>query len=169
MRDRCLRIGSAGKTFSLTGWKVGYIAGPERLIRTVSKAHQFVTFTTVPALQYAVALGLNQDTSYFDELARDLERRRDLLRATLEGIGLPVLPCQGTYFLSADISRFGFNGSDYDFCKYITENAKVAAVPISVFYHRDSTDVPNSLIRFCFCKKDEVMTEAADRLRRFFG
>lgn len=169
MRERCLRIGSAGKTFSLTGWKVGYIAGPERLIRTVAKAHQFVTFTTVPALQYAVALGLNQDTAYFEELARDLQRRRDLLRSTLEGIGLPVLPCQGTYFLSADIGRFGFNGSDYDFCKYITANAKVAAVPISVFYHRDSTNVPNSLIRFCFCKKDEVMTEAADRLRKFFG
>ena len=169
MRERCLRIGSAGKMFSLTGWKVGYICGPQRLIGTVSRAHQFVTFTTVPALQYAVALGLGQGDGYCRELAADLQRKRDLLRATLEGIGLPVLPCQGTYFLAADISRFGFNGSDYDFCRHMTENAKVAAVPLSVFHHPESEDTPQNLIRFCFCKKDEVMTEAAERLERFFG
>ena len=168
MRDRCLRIGSAGKTFSLTGWKVGYISGPERLIATVSKAHQFVTFTTPPALQYAIALGLEQSDDYYDQLAGDLQRKRDHLKETLEGIGLPVLPCQGTYFLTGDIAKFGFNGSDYDFCKYITTEAKVAAVPLSVFYHPSTQDKPSTLIRFCFCKKDEVMTEAADRLQRFF-
>lgn len=168
MRERCLRIGSAGKTFSLTGWKIGYISGPQRLIATVSKAHQFVTFTTPPALQYAIALGLEQSNDYFTELAADLQRKRDHLKETLEGIGLPVLPCHGTYFLTADIARFGFDGSDYDFCKYITINAKVAAVPLSVFYHPASRDVPNTLIRFCFCKKDDVMTEAAGRLQTFF-
>ncbi len=169
MRDRSLRIGSAGKTFSLTGWKVGYISGPAQLMAVIAKAHQFVTFTTVPALQYAIALGLNQSDDYYVGLARELERKRDHLRSTLEGIGLPVLPCDGTYFLTADISKFGFNGSDYDFCKHITANAKVAAVPMSVFYHPETKNAPNSLIRFCFCKKDEVMTEAADRLERFFA
>ncbi len=169
MRERCLRIGSAGKTFSLTGWKVGYISGPASLMAVIAKAHQFITFTTVPALQYAVALGLNQSDDYYQGLANELERKRDHLRSTLEGIGLPVLPCDGTYFLTADIAKFGFNGSDYDFCKHITANAKVAAVPMSVFYHPETNDAPNSLIRFCFCKKDEVMTEAADRLERFFA
>lgn len=169
MRERCLRIGSAGKTFSLTGWKVGYISGPEALTSVVAKAHQFVTFTTPPALQYAVALGLSQGDDYYQTLARDLEERRDFLKATLEGIGLPVLPCEGTYFMTADISRFGFNGSDYDFCKHITVNAKVAAVPTSVFYHPDTADVPNTLVRFCFCKRQDVLEEAARRLNAYFG
>lgn len=169
MRDRALRIGSAGKTFSLTGWKVGYISGPARLMSAVAKAHQFVTFTTPPALQYAVALGLNQSGDYYDSLAGELEAKRDLLSGTLERIGLPVLPCDGTYFLTADVARFGFNGSDLDFCKHIAVNAKVAAVPMSAFYHPDTKDVPNSLVRFCFCKRDEVMEEAAARLERFLG
>src|SRR5690606_35390228 len=143
MRDRCLRIGSAGKTFSLTGWKVGYISGPEKLTSVVAKAHQFVTFTTPPALQYGVAVGFGMDDAYFSGLASDLEAKRDFLQQTLQGIGLPVLPCEGTYFMTADISRFGFNGTDYDFCKFITANAKVAAVPMSVFYHPDNQEAPN--------------------------
>ncbi len=169
MRERCLRIGSAGKTFSLTGWKVGYISGPEALVNVVAKAHQFVTFTTCPALQYGVALGLEQEDGYFDALSSELEGKRDFLRQTLEGIGLPVLACEGTYFMTADIGRFGFNGSDYDFCRHITENAKVAAVPMSVFYHPASKSKPNTLVRFCFCKRDDVMAEAASRLNAFFG
>ncbi len=169
MRERCLRIGSAGKTFSLTGWKVGYVSGPRALTSVVAKVHQFATFTTVPALQYAVALGLNQGDDYYRELARDLEQRRDFLKTTLADIGLPVLPCEGTYFMTADISRFGFNGSDYDFCKHITINAKVAAVPTSVFYHPGTPNVPNTLVRFCFCKRQDVMEEAARRLTACFG
>ncbi|MGI9414410.1 MAG: aminotransferase [Hyphomicrobiales bacterium] len=169
MRERCLRIGSAGKTFSLTGWKVGYISGPEALTAVVAKAHQFVTFTTCPALQYGVAHGLLLGDGYFDGLAAELQGKRDHLRETLERIGLPVLPCEGTYFMTADISKFGFNGTDYDFCKHITANAKVAAVPMSPFYHPASGSKPNHLVRFCFCKKDDVMSEAADRLQGFFG
>jgi len=168
MRERCLRIGSAGKTFSLTGWKVGYISGPAELTSVIMKAHQYVTFTTVPALQYGVALGLGMDDAYFDGLAATLQRKHDLFRLTLEGIGLPVLPCEGTYFITADISRFGFNGTDYDFCKHITTNAKVAAVPMSVFYHPQSKAAPNQLVRFCFCKRDDVMAEAASRLGAYF-
>ena len=169
MRERCLRIGSAGKTFSLTGWKVGYISGPEALTSVIAKAHQFVTFTTPPALQYGIAHGLSLGDGYFSGLAAELQGKRDHLRETLERIGLPVLPCEGTYFMTADISKFGFNGTDYDFCKHITANAKVAAVPMSPFYHPDSQVKPNHLVRFCFCKKDSVMSEAADRLQEFFG
>lgn len=168
MAGRCVRIGSAGKTFSLTGWKIGYISGPEHLVSTIAKAHQFVTFTTPPALQYAVAYGINEKDSYIKDLAADLESKRDFLKQTLNAIGLETLPCEATYFLTADVASLGFDGNDMDFCKYITTNAKVAAIPISAFYHPNSTHTPTSLVRFCFCKRQDVMEEAAARLKRHF-
>jgi aspartate/methionine/tyrosine aminotransferase len=169
MRERTLRIGSAGKTFSLTGWKVGYVSGPARLVSAVEKAHQFVTFATNGALQQAVAVGLALPDSYFATLAAEQQAKRDLLRATLDRIGLTTLPCDGTYFITSDISRVGFHGSDYDFCRDMTEKAGVTAIPLSVFYHPEGTDTPNHLIRFCFSKKDEVLAEAARRLEKHFG
>jgi N-succinyldiaminopimelate aminotransferase len=175
MRERTLRIGSAGKTFSLTGWKVGYVSGPARLISVVEKAHQFVTFATNGALQYGVALGLASDDSYFDRLAADQQRKRDFIRPVLDRVGLTTLPCDGTYFITSDISRLGFNhgsspgASDYDFCRYLTEKAGVAAIPLSVFYYPEGHDTPNHLIRFCFSKKEAVLTEAARRLEAHFG
>ncbi len=167
MHERCLRIGSAGKTFSLTGWKIGYINGPPDLIAITAKAHQFLTFTTPPALQLAIAGGLGMNDSYFNGLAGDLESKRDFLSATLEEIGLEVLPCHGTYFLTVDIKSLGFNGDDLAFCEDITRNAKVAAVPNSAFYHPASTP-PRTLVRFCFCKEQDVLEEAASRLRAYF-
>jgi N-succinyldiaminopimelate aminotransferase len=169
MRERCLRIGSAGKTFSLTGWKVGYVSGPARLISAVEKAHQFVTFATNGALQYAVAMGLALPDDYFAGLAAEQQGKRDFLRTTLDRIGLKTLPCHGTYFITSDISGLGFNGSDYDFCRHLTEKAGVAAIPLSVFYHPEGNDTPNHLIRFCFSKKESVLEEAARRLEKFFG
>jgi aspartate/methionine/tyrosine aminotransferase len=169
MRERTLRIGSAGKTFSLTGWKVGYVSGPARLVAAVEKAHQFVTFATNGALQYAVALGLGLPDSYFATLAAEQQQKRDRLRGTLDRIGLTTLPCDGTYFITSDISRLGFDGSDYDFCRHLTATAGVAAIPLSVFYHPEGTDTPQHLIRFCFSKKDAVLDEAARRLERHFG
>jgi N-succinyldiaminopimelate aminotransferase len=168
MRDRTLRIGSAGKTFSLTGWKVGYVSGPARLVGAVEKAHQFVTFATNGALQHAVARGLALPDSYFAGLAAAQRQKRDRLRASLDRVGLRTLPCHGTYFITSDISRLGFNGSDYDFCRHLTEKAGVAAIPLSVFYHPDGRDTPNHLIRFCFAKKDDVLDAAAQRLDRYF-
>lgn len=167
MRERTLRIGSAGKTFSLTGWKVGYVSGPARLVSVVEKAHQFVTFATNGALQYAVAAGLALPDHYFATLAADQQVKRDYLRAALDRVGLITLPCDATYFITSDISKFGFNGSDYEFCRYMTEKAGVAAIPLSVFYHPDGTDTPNHLIRFCFSKKEPVLAEAAQRLEKF--
>lgn len=167
MRDRCLRIGSAGKTFSLTGWKVGYISGPAEMLASITKAHQFVIFCTPPAFQYAVAHGMEHCGDFPKNLAKELQGKRDFLKNTLEGIGLDVLPTEGTYFLTADITPFGFEGSDYDFCKYLTEKAGVAVLPTSVFYHPHSKNTPHNLIRFCFCKRDEVLQEAANRLEKF--
>lgn len=161
MRDRTLRIGSAGKTFSLTGWKVGYITGPAALLAPVIKAHQFLTFTTPPNLQHAVALGLNKDDGYFTELADDMARRRDLLSAGLQAAGLVVLPCAGTYFLTVDLAASGIAMDDRAFCRHLTEKVGVAAIPISAFFE---VDAPTHLARFCFCKRDEVLEEAIRRL-----
>lgn len=162
MADRTLRIGSAGKTFSLTGWKVGYITGAARLIDPVAKAHQYVTFTTPPNLQKAVAYGLARDDDYFQNLAGDLEAKRDRMKAGLEVLGFGVMPCDATYFLTCDISRIAGEAGDVAFCQQMVLESGVAAVPVSAFY---GADAPVNFIRFCFCKKDNVIDEAMARLR----
>jgi aspartate/methionine/tyrosine aminotransferase len=166
MAERCVRIGSAGKTFSLTGWKVGYITGPEHLMTPIMKAHQFVTFTTPPALQAGVAFGLGKDDSYFENLARSLEAKRDLLGHGLKQAGFDVLPSDGTYFISADFRPLGFNGTDEEFCRDITIKAKVAAIPISAFYV-DPAAAPRHLVRFCFCKQDAILRDSSARLQAY--
>ena len=165
MRERCLRIGSAGKTFSATGWKVGYVTGAPPLIDAVARAHQFVTFTTPPNLQKAVAAGLGQDDRYFRDLALAQQGKRDRLAAGLRAAGFDVLPSAGTYFLIADAAPLGFAGSDDAFCRYLTTEAGVAAIPVSAFYYDSG---PSGFVRFCFCKRDEVLDEAVARLRRHF-
>jgi len=167
MRERCVRIGSAGKTFSLTGWKIGYITAPAALMEVIAKTHQFVTFTTPPALQTAIAYGLGKEDEYFAGLAGSLEEKRDLLSKGLAEAGLDVLPADGTYFVTADFRPLGFNGTDEEFCRAITEQAKVAAVPMSAFYSKDTSDAPTHLARFCFCKQDGILTEASARLSRW--
>ena len=165
MRDRCLRIGSAGKTFSVTGWKVGYVTAAAEVLAPVVKAHQFNTFTTPPNLQRAVAGGLGKPDGYFTGLAAQMQAKRDRLRDGLATAGFDVLSAEGTYFLSVDVRSVGFNGSDVDFCRHITTDAGVTAVPVSAFYQ--ASDV-NHFARFCFCKKDAILDEAAARLRRHF-
>jgi N-succinyldiaminopimelate aminotransferase len=164
MAERCLRIGSAGKTFSLTGWKVGYVSGPPALTAIVAKAHQNLTFTTPPNLQRAVAAGLAKDDAYFATLAASLAAKRDRLSTGLCAIGFDVLPTDGSYFVIADYSAFGFDGDDASFCRHITERAGVAAIPVSAFYEGAA---PRSWIRFAFCKQDAVLDEACARLERF--
>lgn len=166
MRERCVRIGSAGKTFSLTGWKIGYITGPEHLMTPIMKAHQFVTFTTPPGLQAGVAFGLGKDDSYFAGLAGSLEAKRDLMAKGLRDAGFDVLPTDGTYFISADFRPLGFNGTDEEFCRDITVKAKVAAIPLSAFYGNPAA-APHHLARFCFCKQDAIITEASARLKGY--
>jgi aspartate/methionine/tyrosine aminotransferase len=166
MSERCLRIGSAGKTFSLTGWKVGYVSGPPALINVVTKAHQNLTFTTPPNLQRAVAAGLAKDDAYFAALADSLAAKSARLGAGLARIGFRVLPTQGSYFITADFSALGFAGDDVAFCRHITEHAGVAAIPVSAFYEGDA---PTHWVRFAFCKKDDVLDEAIARLARHFA
>jgi aspartate/methionine/tyrosine aminotransferase len=166
MRERCLRIGSAGKTFSLTGWKVGYITACARLAGTVVKAHQNLIFTTPPNLQRAVALGLGKDDAYFARLAGDLQAQRDIMAEGLARIGFSVIPTQGSYFITADFRPLGFDGDDVAFCRHITEQAKVTAIPVSAFYDGGG---PRHFARFAFCKRPEVLREALDRLARLFA
>ena len=167
MRDRMMRIGSAGKTFSLTGWKVGYVTATGRLATIVAKAHQNLTFTTAPNLQRAVALGLAKDDAYFAALGTRLQAKRDRLAAGLASLGLTVLPTHGSYFITTDFRPLGFAGDDVAFCRHITEQAGVTAIPVTAFY--DAPDAPRHYARFAFCKRDEVLDEAVARLRAHFG
>lgn len=169
MVDRCLRIGSAGKTFSLTGWKIGYISGPPALIDAAAKAHQFNTFTTATPLQLGVAHGLGKGDPYFKTLAYDMTVKRDILAKGLQGIGLRTSKNDGTYFITADIAGLAAEDeTDLDFCRRITAHAGVAAVPVSAFYRSDRP-APTNMIRFCFCKKTDVLGEAIGRLAAYFG
>jgi aspartate/methionine/tyrosine aminotransferase len=161
MKKRALRIGSAGKTFSVTGWKVGYVVGDAELLQPVIRAHQFMTFTTPPALQQAVAEGLAAGDDYYATLVADLQRRRDFLAKGLAGAGFDVLPCEGSYFLTADIRPLGFS-DDAEFCRRLITETGVAAIPVSAFYEQDP---PRHFVRFCFAKLDETLDEAVRRLQ----
>ncbi len=160
MGDRSVRIASAGKTFSLTGWKVGYITASADIIGRLAKAHQFLTFTTPPALQAAIALGLGFDDAYYDGLAKDLEHKRDFLAQGLAQAGFHALPCPATYFLTLDVSdRAG--GDALAYAQALTRSPGVASIPYSAFY---DSDPPQNLIRLCFSKKHAVLEEAVNRL-----
>ena len=161
LRDRCLRIGSAGKTFSLTGWKIGYITAPAPLAAIAAKAHQNLTFTTPPNLQRAVAVGLAKDDAYFAGLSAALAAKRDRLSAGLAQLGFGVLPAMGSYFVTADFSPLGFAGDDVDFCRHLTEHAGVTAIPVSAFYEANP---PTHYARFAFCKREDLLDQAVARL-----
>jgi N-succinyldiaminopimelate aminotransferase len=165
LRDRCMRVGSAGKTFSLTGWKVGYVTAPAALAGLVAKAHQNLTFTTPPNLQRAVAVGLAKEDAYFEGLAAGLQTKRDLLSTGLARLGFGVLQTMGSYFITADFSPLGFAGDDVAFCRHITEQAGVTAIPVSAFYE---SEAPSHYARFAFCKREAVLEEAVGRLERYF-
>jgi len=170
MRNRCVRIGSAGKTFSMTGWKVGYVTAPPALLSAIAKAHQFVTFTTPPMLQAAVAQGLGNDNAYFAGLAGALQDKRDRLCAGLIQAGLGVHVPDGTYFLNADIRPTGFSGDDVAFCQQMTREAGVTMLPVSAFYVEDehAGQMPRHFVRFCFAKNDDVLDAACEKLVSYF-
>jgi aspartate/methionine/tyrosine aminotransferase len=161
MRDRTIKVGSAGKIFSLTGWKIGFVCAPPHLLRVCAKVHQFLTFTTAPNLQVAVAYGLGKSDDYFKQMRADLARSRDRLAAGLESIGFPVIKSQGTYFLTVDLSPLGLNETDEEFCRRLVYDYKVAAIPVSAFYEQDKV---TSVVRFCFAKNDATLDTALERL-----
>ena len=164
MRERAIRIGSAGKTFSFTGWKVGYVTAAPRLLEPITKAHQFTTFTTPPALQKAVAYGLAKDDAYYAGLSGELAAKRDRFGDGLRRIGFDVAPCAGTYFITADARSVGLNEDDATVCERMTVEAGVTAVPVSAFYDGNG---PTHFVRFCFSKRDPVLDGALDRLARW--
>jgi N-succinyldiaminopimelate aminotransferase len=165
MADRCVRVGSAGKMFSLTGWKIGWVTGPQALVQTIAKAHQFNTFTTSPALQLGVAHGIEHEMDYALSYARGLQGKRDLVADALKDAGFVPLPSEGTYFITASIRNLT-NEKDAEFCMRLTREAKVTAIPLSAFF---GAGAPSEYVRFAFCKKDAVLKEAAERLRAYFA
>jgi aspartate/methionine/tyrosine aminotransferase len=171
MRERTITIDSMGKTFSVTGWKVGWAIAPAPLTSALRATHQFVTFTNSVPFQEALADALTAPLAggaahgYFDELRAAYARRRDLLTAILDDVdvGLSPLPIAGAYFLLSDVSRFGF-ASDLEFCRHLCTEIGVAAIPISPFYTSPGAAPP--LARFCFAKRDETIRTAGERLRK---
>lgn len=161
MWDRTVTLSSLGKSFSLTGWKVGWAIAPDHLTAGVRAAHQFLTFTTASPLQYGAAAALQAPNSYYVNLAADYKAKRDLLAGGLGAIGFKVSMPQGTYFMLADHTRFGFD-NDVEFVKHLIEKAGVAAIPPSAFYHRPEDGA--SLVRFAFCKDESTLRQAIERL-----
>jgi N-succinyldiaminopimelate aminotransferase len=166
MRERTVTISSAGKTFSLTGWKVGWATAPAPLVAAVRTAKQYLTYVSAGPFQYAIAEALRLPDAHYEGFRADLRRKRDLLADGLRTAGFEVHLPQGTYFITTDIAPFGEKDA-YAFCRALPERCGVVAVPNSVFY--DDPDTGRSQVRFTFCKKDEVLTEAVHRLRRLRG
>jgi N-succinyldiaminopimelate aminotransferase len=163
MRERTVKIGSAGKMFGLTGWKVGFLCAAPALTHSLARAHQFLTFTTPPNLQAAVAFGLDNAEDWFAAMPRDLERSRDRLADGLRREGFAVLPTQGTYFLNIDLAASGLGEGDRDFCLRAVKEAGVAAIPVSAFYEQAPV---THVVRLCFSKRDETLDAGVERLAR---
>jgi aspartate/methionine/tyrosine aminotransferase len=161
MRERTVKIGSAGKMFGLTGWKVGFLCAGAELTRALARAHQYLAFTTPPNLQTAVAFGLQTGAEWFAAMPRALERSRDRLAAALRREGFAVLPSQGTYFLNVDLAASGVEEPDREFALRAVRDARVASIPVSALYAEDPV---TSILRLCFAKQDAVLDEAVARL-----
>ena len=162
MAERTVKIGSAGKIFSLTGWKVGWIVAPPHLSEPIAKAHQFITFATAPNLQAAVAYGLGKEDSYFDGMRANFARARDEMAGLLRDAGFVPLAVEGTYFLSIDLDQSGIAADDVTFCERAVREAGVAAIPVSAFYDADPA---TNVVRLCFAKQPETIGEGVERLR----
>ncbi|MDQ4008133.1 MAG: pyridoxal phosphate-dependent aminotransferase [Actinomycetota bacterium] len=166
MRDRTVTISSGGKTFSFTGWKVGWVCATPELVSTVNTAKQFLSFTSGAPLQPAIAHALGLGDEYFTDLRESLRRKRDRLCAGLADVGLEVFSPQGTYFVTTDIRSVGYDDG-VEFCRSLPQRCGVVAIPHEVFY--DHVEVGRPLVRWAFCKRDDVLDEAVDRLHRGLG
>jgi aspartate/methionine/tyrosine aminotransferase len=161
MWDRTLTLSSIGKTFSLTGWKLGWGIGPAGLTGGLRSAHQFLTFTTPTPVQHGAVAALQAPGDFYDDLRAGYREKRDLLADGLEKTGFEVYRSQGTYFMMAGIEGFGLL-DDRAFCRHMVEKARVVAIPPSVFYHQPEDG--SRLVRFAFCKDEGILGEALDRL-----
>ncbi len=166
LRDRAFVISSTGKTFSMTGWKIGYVVASPGLSRAVRMSHQFIVFCGQPALQEAMAVALDFPDRYFTGLRQGYETRRNRFYEALTGIGFKTYLSEGTYYILVDIRSVGFK-DDLKFCRMLPAEAGVAAIPCSFFWK--DRRMGRELVRFCFCKKEKTLDEAIDRLRRWRG
>jgi len=166
MRERTVSISSAGKTFSVTGWKIGWICAPAQFIRAVTTVKQFTTFTSAGAFQLAVAHGLSREMEWVEALRSSLQLRRDRLAEGLARVGLTVHVPQATYFVLADVRALGIDDGEA-FARTLPHEAGVVGIPAAVFC--DNTDVGRPYVRFAFCKRDDVLDEAVSRLVTYAG
>jgi aminotransferase len=163
MRDRTVVVNSMSKTYSVTGWRVGYVLAPPDVTGAVRKVHDFLTVGAAAPLQRAGAYALRMPPEYYERLQAEYLRRRDLLVPALEDVGFKVFRPDGAYYVMTDIGRFGFR-DDVEFTRHLIQEVGVACVPGSSFYSRPELGARQ--VRFCFCKKDETLEAAADRLRK---
>ena len=163
MRERSVKIGSAGKMFGLTGWKVGFLCAAPELTEGLARTHQFLTFTTPPNLQAAVAWGLDHLGDWFREMPQAMERSRDRLAEGLRREGFATLPSQATYFLNIDLPASGVDEPDRAFCLRAVKEAGVATIPVSALYEQEPV---TTILRLCFAKHDATLDAAVERLAR---
>lgn len=168
MAERTLTISSHGKTFSFTGWKIGWVLAPADLTLAVRRAHQFVTFASSTPFQAAATVALGLEDEYYHALAADYQTKRDYLATVLHAAGLRVSVPDGTYFIMADISALG-HGDDVAFCRWLTTEIGVAAIPPSAFYTNEHKHLARHYARFAFCKKMGTLEQAAERLQKIVG
>jgi len=166
MRERTVRISSAGKTFSFTGWKIGWVQAAPELVTAVKTVKQFLTFVSGGPFQYAIAQALALPDEYYTTLRDELKAQRDLLTAGLSEIGFEVYPPAATYFVVTDIKPLG-ERDGIEFCRALPERAGVVAIPTAVFY--DHPEQARTHVRFAFCKRPEVLTQALARLKTFYS
>ena len=165
MFERTVIVSSMGKSFSATGWKVGWVYGQPELVEGVLRAHQFITFSIHHPSQQAVAYALNLPDSYYAELRATYEAKCQLLMSSMEGSGLRYSMSEGTYFLMADFSDV-FKGTPYEFARYLIEEIGVACIPPETFYSPQHVDICKNYVRFSFCKTDEALVQVKERLAR---
>lgn len=166
MRDRTIKIGSAGKIFGMTGWKVGFVCAAPALTEAVARAHQFLTFTTPPHLQSAVAFGLGKDAAHFDAMREGYGRSKARLELGLAAEGFVTLPCAGTYFLNIDLVGSGIALADAEFALRAVKEAGVAVIPLSAFYEHAGE---GRFVRLCFAKRDETLDRGIAALAKARG
>jgi aminotransferase len=163
MRERTVIVNSLSKTYSVTGWRVGYCIAPPDITSAIRKVHDFLTVGAANPLQHAGAYALSLPSSYYDDLQREYQRKRDFIVPVLQNAGFECDYPDGAYYVMCDISKFGFS-DDVEFTKHLIREIGVAVVPGSSFYHEPT--LGSQLVRFCFCKKDETLEAAAERLQK---
>lgn len=163
MFERTVTVGSAGKTFGMTGWKIGWVYGHPNLMAGIWRAHQFIVFATNHPTQAAVAHAFTLGNSYYEEYQALYTRKRDLVMQVIDAAGMLAVQPEGTYFVMGDFSQI-FDGNDVEFCKYLIESVGVATIPPSAFFSPQHKHLAENHIRFAFCKSDETLEQAAERM-----